>query len=104
MSTGRSTFAAVVDSGDLSGFRSGHPDAVRAVCRAYSALVFTIAYRTLGSRDLAEEATQETFVKAWRAAATFDPARQLGPWLVTIARRTAIDLYRREAPRRAEPF
>ena len=68
------------------------------------ALVFTVAYRTLGSRDLAEEATQETFVKAWRAAATFDPARQLGPWLARIARHTAIDLYRREAPRRAERF
>ena len=40
-----------------------------------------------------------TFVKAWRAAATFDPARELSPWLATIARRTAIDLHRREARR-----
>jgi RNA polymerase sigma factor (sigma-70 family) len=104
MSTGPSTRATVVDPGDLIGFRSGDPDALRAVYRAYGALVFTVAYKTLGSRDLAEEATQETFVKAWRAAATFDPARQLGPWLATIARHTAIDLYRREARRRAERF
>ena len=64
--------------------------------------VFAVAYKTLGSRDLAEEATQQTFLKAWRAAATFDPARELGPWLATIARRTAIDLYRREACRPTE--
>ena len=67
-------------------------------------LVFAVAYKALGSRDLAEEATQQTFVKAWRAAATYDPARELGPWLATIARRTAIDLHRREARRPAVPL
>jgi RNA polymerase sigma factor (sigma-70 family) len=56
----------------------------------------------VGSRDLAEEATQQTFMKAWRAAATFDPARELRPWLATIARRTAIDIHRREARRPTE--
>lgn len=38
-------------------------------------------------------------MKAWRAATSFDPGRDLGPWLATIARRTAIDLHRREARR-----
>ena len=42
-----------------------------------------------------------TFVKAWRAADTFNPDRELGPWLYTIARRQAIDTLRRE--RRIEP-
>jgi RNA polymerase sigma factor (sigma-70 family) len=102
VSTGSSTLARVVDPGDLIRFRSGDPDAARAVYRAYGASVFAVAYRTVGSRDLAEDATQQTFLKAWRAAATFDPARDLGPWLATIARRTAIDLYRREARRRTE--
>jgi RNA polymerase sigma factor (sigma-70 family) len=97
-----STLATVVDRGELVRFRSGDPDAVRAVYRAYGALVFAVAYKTLGSRDLAEEATQQTFMKAWRAAATFDPARELRPWLATIARRTAIDIHRREARRPTE--
>ena len=44
---------------------------------------------------------QGTFVKAWRAADTFNPDRELGPWLYTIARRQAIDTLRRE--RRIEP-
>ena len=38
------------------------------------------------------------------AAATYDPARDLGPWLTTIARRTASDLHRREARRPTEPL
>ena len=83
----------------IAGFRAGDPDGVRAVYQAYGRLVYAVAHRTLGSRDLAEEATQQTFVKAWQAASSFDPERELAPWLATIARRTAIDLHRREARR-----
>jgi RNA polymerase sigma factor (sigma-70 family) len=96
--------AIVLGPDQLLGFRSGDPEAVRAVYREYGPSVFAVAYKALGSRDLAEEATQQTFVKAWRAAATFDPTRDLGPWLATIARRTAIDVYRREARRPTEPL
>ena len=89
----------VVPSVDLEAFRDGDPDAIRAVYRAYGGLVFSVASRVLGDRGLAEEATQQTFVKAWRAAASFDPSRELGPWLATIARRVALDVYRRESRR-----
>ena len=94
----------MVTADQLLGFRHGEPDAVRAVYREYGGLVFAVALRTLGSRDLAEEATQRTFVKAWQAAGGFDPVRELGPWLATIARRTAIDIYRREARRSTAPL
>lgn len=89
---------------DLVRFRAGDPDAVRVVFQAYGAFVHAVAYRALGSRELAEEATQQTFVKAWRAAGSFDPARDLGPWLATIARRTAIDLHRGAVRRPTEPL
>jgi RNA polymerase sigma-70 factor (ECF subfamily) len=72
---------------------------VQTIYRAYGGLVYSIAYRTLGDRGLAEEATQQTFVKAWRAASGLDENREMGPWLATIARRTAIDLYRTESRR-----
>lgn len=84
---------------EIGRFCAGDSDAMRSVYRAYGRLVFAVAHNALGSRELAEEATQETFVKAWRAAKSFDPGRDLGPWLATIARRTAIDLHRREARR-----
>jgi RNA polymerase sigma-70 factor (ECF subfamily) len=89
----------VVDELDPAGFRDGDPDAVRAVYRAYGGLVFAVAHRVLGDRELAEDATQQTFVQAWRAAGSFDPSRELGPWLATIARRVAIDVHRRESRR-----
>lgn len=92
----------MVSAEELAGFRNGDPDGVRAVYREFGRLVFAVARRTLGSSELAEEATQQTFVNAWRAASSFDPDRELGPWLATIARRVAIDLHRREARRPTE--
>ena len=83
----------------IARFRDGDPDAVRAVYREYGRLVYSVAHRALGSRELAEDAAQQTFVQAWRAASSFDPGRELGPWLVTIARRVAIDIHRREQRR-----
>jgi RNA polymerase sigma factor (sigma-70 family) len=94
-----------VQEGDLRArFRQGDPDAVRSVYRAYGRLVYAVAFKVLGDRGRAEDATQQTFVKAWRAAHSFDERRELGPWLATIARRVAIDLYRQEAHRVADPL
>jgi RNA polymerase sigma-70 factor (ECF subfamily) len=94
-----------VQDGDLrTRFRQGDPDAVRAIYQSHGRLVYAVAYKVLGDRGLAEEATQQTFLKAWRAAQSFDEARDLGPWLAAIARRVAIDLYRREAARSTDPL
>ena len=93
-----------VDRGIRRRFRDGDPDAVRLVYRAYGRLVYTIAYRVLRDAGLAEEATQQTFLKAWRAADGLDEDREMAPWLATIARRVAIDVQRSEARRRSEPL
>lgn len=90
------------ESSLVSAFVAGDELAVRSVYGAYSGLVMSVAMRVLGNRGLAEEATQHTFVQAWRNASSFDPDRELAPWLVTIARRAAIDIQRREARRPAD--
>jgi RNA polymerase sigma-70 factor (ECF subfamily) len=94
----------VVDRDVRRRFRDGDPDAVRAVYKEYGRLVYAVAYRALGDPGLADEAAQQTFVKAWRASASVDADRELGPWLVAIARRVAIDIHRREARRAAAPL
>jgi RNA polymerase sigma-70 factor (ECF subfamily) len=78
-------------------FAAGDEGAVRAVYARFAGPILTVALGTLGKRDLADEVVQTTMLKAWRAAATFDPSRELAPWLYAIARRAAIDVYRREA-------
>lgn len=51
----------------------------------------------LHDHGLAADATQQTFIKAWQAATTYDADRELGPWIYAIARRTAIDIYRKSS-------
>jgi RNA polymerase sigma-70 factor (ECF subfamily) len=63
--------------------------------------VYSVAHRVLGHHHLAEEASQQTFVRAWQAADRIDVDRDPASWLATIAKRTAIDIYRREARRPA---
>lgn len=96
--------APELDADVRARFRDGDPEAVRAAYSAYGRLVYAIARTVLADRGLCEEATQQTFLNAWRAAATVDPGRELGPWLATIARRVSIDLYRREVRRAAGPL
>lgn len=83
-------------------FVSGDPSAMPDLYREYSRPVFAVAFRALNDTGLAEEAVQQTFLNAWRAAGTFDPGRALAPWLFTITRRVAIDLFRRERRHRSE--
>lgn len=90
-----------VDPAVLDAFRRREPSAVRELYREYGKLVYAVAHRALGRHDLAEEATQQTFVQAWQAAHRLDVDRDPAPWLATIARRSAIDIYRREARRPA---
>jgi RNA polymerase sigma-70 factor (ECF subfamily) len=85
-----------LDRDTLERFRQGDETAIKAVYERYSGPVFAVALSILGDRELAADATQQTFLKAWRAASTYDADREFSPWIYAIARRTSIDLYRRE--------
>jgi RNA polymerase sigma-70 factor (ECF subfamily) len=74
----------------------GDHDAVQALYARYGRSVWAVAYRILGRRDLAADATQQTFVQAWQHAGDLDPDRDPAPWLHTVARRTAIGILRKE--------
>jgi RNA polymerase sigma-70 factor (ECF subfamily) len=82
-----------------SGALSGESD-VREAYAAHAGELYGFALRSLGDPGLAEEAVQETFLRAWRAGDRFDP--QLGSlrtWLFAIVRNVVIDLGRARAAR-----
>ena len=66
---------------------------VREAYAAHSGELYGFALRSLGDSGLAEEAVQETFVRAWRAGERFDPEiGSLRTWLFAILRNVVIDL------------
>lgn len=78
-------------------FAAGDHDAVTELYTRYSRPLYTVAMSVLRDSERARDCVQESFVKAWQAAATIDPTRPISPWLYAIVRRTAIDILRRES-------
>lgn len=78
-------------------FHAGGEASIRELYERFSGPIHTVAASILADRELVADAVQQTFVKAWQAADRYDPTRPLGPWLYAIARRVAIDIYRRES-------
>ncbi|MFL5832631.1 MAG: sigma-70 family RNA polymerase sigma factor [Solirubrobacterales bacterium] len=73
---------------------------VREAYAAHSGELYGFAVRSLGDAGLAEEAVQETFVRAWRAGDRFDPKiGSLRTWLFAILRNVVIDLGRARSVR-----
>ena len=81
----------------MEGLRAGDDAAIRAMYARFGRPVYAMGLRLLGSREAAEELTQDVFLTAWRKAVRFDPQRgRLSTWLMTIAHNLAIDRLRRE--------
>jgi RNA polymerase sigma factor (sigma-70 family) len=68
-------------------------------------VAYGLALRVVRDPALAEDAVQEGFLTVWRTAARFVPERaKASTWILTLVHRRAVDIVRREQPRRAEPI
>jgi RNA polymerase sigma-70 factor, ECF subfamily len=79
----------------LDRVRARDEAALAALYDRYGGLVFTVALRVLGDRDLAEEVMQDTFLRCWNGVETYRPERgHAAGWLMGIARNRAVDVLR----------
>lgn len=79
-------------------------DAIRSAYSAHGGELYRFALGSLDDAGAAEEAVQETFVRAWRHSDRFDPdIASLRTWLFAIARNVVIDMARARAVRPARP-
>ena len=75
--------------------RAGDPAAFSRLVEAYQKPVYNLAYRLLGNSVEAEDAAQETFIRAYTKLETYDPARKFSSWMLSIASHYCIDMLRR---------
>ena len=80
--------------------REGDTAAYDRLVRMHQAMAFRAAYLITGDAQEAEDATQEAFVKAYRALDRFRPGASFRPWLLAIVTNEARNR-RRSAGRRA---
>jgi len=73
----------------------GDQDAFAELVYAFQDSVYNLCYRMLSDRGEAEDAAQETFLRAYLNLQRYDPARSFKTWLLTIASNHCIDRIRR---------
>lgn len=79
----------------LARAQQGDDEAFTYLVEVYQKPVFNLCYRMLGNAGDAEDAAQETFIRAYKAITRYDPARKFSSWLLTIASNYCIDQHRR---------
>ena len=91
----RRIYAAATDQEVVVMARSGHEAAYRELLRRYERPIFSMLYRMVRDRELAEDLAQETFVKALNALDSYRPEFKFSSWIFKIANNAAIDQLRR---------
>src|SRR6266540_3019985 len=87
----------------LDAARAGDEDAFRDLVEPYRGELHAHCYRMLGSLHDADDALQDTLLRAWRGLSGFEAGRPLRPWLYLIATNACLDAIAKR-PKRVRPI
>ena len=76
--------------------QSGDRNAFSELVRLHAQGVLNVIYRMCGDVQLAEDAAQETFIRAWQNLSSYRPQTSLRNWLYRIAVNAGTDMLRKE--------
>jgi len=83
------------DAETINDLQQGNQAALASLYDKYGAALYGAVLRIVQSEEKAEEIVQEAFLKIWKNAASYDPAKgKFFTWALNIARNTAIDYVR----------
>jgi RNA polymerase sigma-70 factor (ECF subfamily) len=93
---------AMEDGDVLLRLQRREPQALAELYDRYGGMVYRLALRIVRDTGIAEDLVQETFLRAWNRAASFDSQRgAAGPWLLAIVRNRSLDYLRAQSRRGA---
>jgi RNA polymerase sigma-70 factor, ECF subfamily len=88
-----------VDEGQLvRASAAGDQDAFRQLVERYRRLVLHVAFRSMGDMSLAEDVTQEAFIKVYRGLPKYRPEKPFVHWLRRVVGNTVLDELRKRKP------
>jgi len=76
--------------------QQGNDGAFTQLVETYQKPVYNLCYRMLGEPELAEDAAQETFLRAYQNLHRYDSSRAFGTWILSIAAHYCIDRLRKK--------
>jgi len=84
-----------VEQGWVEAARRGDKQAFSQLVQAYQRPVYNLTYRMLGNSEEAEDAAQETFLRAYARLSQYDPQMKFSTWVFSIANHHCIDRLRK---------
>ena len=104
--TGAVNYARLADEELMQAVQGGDPMAFETLYDRHGGAAFSLAYRIVGTRSAAEDATQDAFLAIWRSRIRYQPARgSVRNWILGIVHNRTVDSLRRNqvhAKRRAD--
>jgi len=82
-------------------YLKGDEKALEILIARYLKPIYSFVYKNVGDTAVAEDVTQEVFVKIWKNLKKFDAKKEFKPWLFQIAKNASIDYLRK---RKTIPF
>jgi RNA polymerase sigma-70 factor (ECF subfamily) len=82
----------------------GKQEAFSLLVERYQRPIFNFIYRFYGNYELAQELTQETFLRCYQFLKSYDPERKFSTWLYTVAKNLCIDELKKQRSAREVPL
>jgi RNA polymerase sigma-70 factor, ECF subfamily len=89
------------DYGLLSEYLKGNQGAFEVLVKRYMTQIYRFVYGYVNDTAVAEDITQEVFVKVWKHAKKIDQQRNFKSWLYMVAKNTTLDFFKKK---KAVPF
>jgi RNA polymerase sigma-70 factor, ECF subfamily len=77
---------------------NGEPEAFGPLIKLYKKQLFSYVFRLIGEKSAAEDAFQETLIKAWKGIIKYSDKQKFSSWLFTIAHNCCMDELRKRKP------
>jgi RNA polymerase sigma factor (sigma-70 family) len=98
--SGRMSPAALEDAALLQSVTEGNEEALETLYGRYGGSCFALARRILDDNQLAEDVVQQVFTALWKGSGYDIKRGAVSTWLMSVTHHKAIDVLRKEAPRR----
>jgi len=88
--------ASLEDKDLIQQYLKGDNKSFDFLIERYLKIIYNFVYKNVGDQTVAEDITQEVFIKVWKNIKKFDQTKSFKPWIFQIAKNTSIDYLRKK--------
>ncbi len=86
----------ITDEQLIKQYLKGDEESLEVLIKRYLKPIYSFVYKNIGNPEVAEDITQEVFIKVWKSIKKFKHEKKFSTWIFTIAKNTSIDFLRKK--------